>query len=403
MTKKWISFGKMIKGLIKSCCQIFWQIAFGRRPDVIFYSPRLFNRSSRGTNPYFEPLVKLCQENGISYLCLEEPAHTPYPEDHKCTKADALLWLLWLEHKICINGLKWSLHRSDKFAGRFFDFITFHRLRAKTYITISNSLVDALGEMNPNGNVYDYQHGIIYYGHQGYFLNEDELRPEFKIKNRHVLLWGDLYKKNLRTLPDIADSDDKFIVVGYPMYAERNIDRGEMSKSILVSMQFTSDISSERADGMLDMLDEFLATAVAHGYKVLLKHHPRFANEVDLGSLIKKYDGEVELTAMPLDIAARHIKLHVTWGSTTAMEYASYGIPTIFLRDCRFDWATELFYGQYCYPLYDNTSYEEVLKRVDDKANYDSDCATIKQWYESAYAPLNKELLVKILKGDLNK
>ncbi len=59
-----------------------------------------------------------------------------------------------------------------------------------------------------------------------------------------------------------------------------------------------------------------------------------------------------------------------------------------------------MFYGQYQYPLYDNMSYSEVLHRAEDEKNYRDDCATIKKWYNSAYAPLNKGMLLKILKGE---
>lgn len=393
----------MVSRLIKSFFQIFRQIAFRAKPEVVFYSPQHFNRSTMGVNPYFEPMIDLCRKTGIRYICLEEPASTSYPADKKFIPADVFVYLLWLIHKICINGLGWSLHKTDKFAGRILDNITFHRLRAKTYITISNSLIDVLGEINPEGNVYDYQHGIIYYGHPGYFLSADELRPEFKLKNRRVLLWGELYKNNLRRLPGIADSEEKFIVAGYPMYSHHNINRNATTKSILVSMQFTSDISPKVTDGILEMLYEFIAEAVKQGYKVLLKHHPRFAGEVNLDYLMKRYEGKVTVTDRPINEIVQKIKIHVTWSSTTAMEYASYGIPTIFLRDQRFDWATEMFYGQYNYPLYDKMTYAEVLERVVSDAIYHEDCTMIKDWYNSAYAPLNNELILKILKGELFK
>ncbi|MCM1139290.1 MAG: hypothetical protein NC453_12040 [Muribaculum sp.] len=390
----------MIKGVIKSAFQIFRHITFGKNPDVIFYSPQHFNRSSKGLNPYFEPLVELCKKNGISYLCFEEPAITPYPSDSSCIRADVFVWLLWLIHKICINGFKWSLHKADRAAGKIIDFITFHRLRAKTYITISNSLIDVLGEINPIGNVYDYQHGIIYHGHPGYFINNEDLRPEFKIKNRRVLLWGNLYKKNLINLPGIDNPEDKFIVVGYPMYNEVKIQRKDVPKTILVSMQFTSDIAPETSNGMLSMLDEFASVAVELGNTILLKHHPRFAGEIDLTPLINKYNGHIAITTQSLKELVPKIKIHVTWGSTTAMEYASYGIPTIFLRDKRFDWATEMFYGQYNYPLYDNISYDVVLKQIENEETYSSDCNVVKQWYDSAYSTLDKSLLLKILNGE---
>lgn len=296
-----------------------------------------------------------------------------------------------------------SLHEADKKAGKILDIVTIHKLRAKTYITISNSMIDVLGEINPNGNVYDLQHGIIYYGHPGYFLNNEQLRPEFLMGNRRVLLWGELYKKNLEKLPSGIDPDDKFIVVGYPLYKHIEIAEPTGLKQVMVSMQFTSDLGSEVNAAMLQMLEEFVDEACAQGYEVLLKHHPRFNNEVDLQPLINRFNGKVRITSEPLDKLALEVKLHVTWGSTTALEYAAYGVPTYFLHDQRFDWASDIFYAQYSYPLYQHISSSEMFNRLNDASKYEEDRMEVKQWYESAYSPLDEAMLLKILKGDYNE
>lgn len=371
------------------------------RPDVIFYYPQHFNRSVAGTNHYFQPLIDLCTQSGFNCLVLEEPAYgCGFPRDSRNMCADAFYWFVWLMHKLMINVLHMSLHRSDMYIGRLIDILTFHKFRAKCYITISNSMIDVLGEINPNGNVYDYQHGIIYYGHPGYFMNNQKLRPEFYVKNRRVLLWGQLYKKNLMQLPVVDNFDEKFIVVGYSMYHKIALIEKQKNKIILISMQFTSDISPEITKGKLEMLEEYVDEATKRNYTVVLKHHPRYAGEVDLEPLLNRCNGKVRITKSAISELVNEIKLHVTWGSTTAMEYAAYGIPTFFLRDNRLDWATALFYGKYNYPLYDNISSSEVLRRIDDSKTYQDDCITVKQWYESAYEPLNTDLLMKILNGN---
>ncbi len=378
------------------------RIIFSRsRVDVIFYYPQLFNRSADGTNPYFKPLIDICKKNDIKYIALEEPAPgCGRPRDSHSIYADAIYWFVWLMHKILIRWLHLSLHEADQKAGNILDTITFHRLRAKTYITISNSMIDVLGEINPRGNVYDLQHGIIYFGHLGYFIDKERLRPEFLVTNRRVLLWGNLYKKNLRKLPQGINADDKFIVGGYPLYQQITASAPCNNKRILVSLQFTCDLQPDVLNGMKEMLDEFVAEACNYGYEILLKHHPRFANEVDLSPLIAQYADQVKLTTDSLTELAQKVKLHVTWGSTTTMEFAAYGIPTFLLRDYRFDWATEMFYAQYSYPLYDGMTLSDVLKRIDSHSEYTKDSNIIKEWYESAYSPLNENLLLKILKGE---
>lgn len=391
-------------GLLRSLGQFSGHILSGRSVDVVFYYPDHFNRSADGDNPFFKPLKELCRRNGIEYLCLEESAiDGRYPTDRSSIKADVLFWFVWLMHKVMTKGLGKSFHVSDKASGRLFDILTFGRFRAKTYITIANSMIDVLGEINPYGNVYDLQHGIIYRGHPGYFAESGGLREPFLLHNRRVLLWGSLYKRNLKNLPDGIDPDDKFIVVGYPMYREIEVADSDKKKRIMVSLQFTGDIDADTSAGMMEMLEEFIEEAVSQGYEVLMKHHPRFAGEVDMAPLLEKYAGRVSLITRPLDELAGDVRLHVTWGSTTTMEYAAYGVPTLFLRDNRFDWATDMFYGQYAYPLYDGMTAADVLTRASDPDAYGRDCKTVKEWYESAYSPLNEGLLLKILKGDIDE
>ncbi len=395
---------KIFSGLSKSLGQFSRHILFGRSPDVVFYYPDHFNRSAGGDNPFFKPLKELCRLNGIEYLCLEESAiDGRYPTDRSSIKADVLFWFVWLMHKVMTKGLGKSFHVSDKASGRLFDILTFGRFRAKTYITIANSMIDVLGEINPRGNVYDLQHGIIYRGHPGYFAEGGRLREPFLLRNRRVLLWGSLYKKTIVDHPHDFDVDDKFIVVGYPMYREIEVADSDKEKRIMVSLQFTGDIDADTSAGMMGMLEEFIEESVSQGYEVLMKHHPRFAGEVDMAPLLEKYAGRVSLTTRPLDELASEVKLHVTWGSTTTMEYAAYGVPTIFLRDRRFDWATDMFYGQYAYPLYDGMTAADVLTRAENPDAYGADCKTVKEWYESAYSKLDEALLLKILKGDINE
>lgn len=391
----------MLKELFKSFFQLSKQILFKQRPDVIFYYPQHFNRSSDGSNPYFTPLINICIQNRLNYLVLEEPCiKGHYPSNPNSIRADAIYWATWFVHLIMIKLLGFTLHKTDKRIGKLIDLISCHQLRARTYITISNSMIDVLGEINPKGVVYDLQHGIIYYGHPGYFLNLKELRPEFLLRNRRVLLWGNLYKNNLMNLPNGVDPDEKFLVIGYPMYKHISYCSADKERIISISLQFTSDISPKQSVHLLEMLDEFIDIAVKHDYKIILKHHPRFRDEVDLEGIINKYNDYVTISQQSLAELSKLTKLHVTWSSTTTMEFAAYGVPTLFLYDHRFDWASSLFYGQFSYPLYKGLSAEQVLCRLDDISLYKKDIQIIKEWYESAYTEINEKLILDILRGN---
>ena len=36
--------------------------------NIIFYYPQHFNRGKHGTNPFFEPLISICQQKDLNYL-----------------------------------------------------------------------------------------------------------------------------------------------------------------------------------------------------------------------------------------------------------------------------------------------------------------------------------------------
>lgn len=396
---------KVIYSAFISFLELFKYILFEKKADVVLNSPCHFNRAQNGGNPYFEPLTRICKKNGLTVKLFEESGFNSNERSNPAAlKFDLIVLIQIIAHKIASRfNNQYSQDKVDACIAWIFRFITFGKFDRTTVVTISNSNIRFWSSLNRKGRVYDLQHGIIYNGHPGYFNETGSLYGVLKRPNVKVLLWGSLYKKTIVNRPHDFDVDDKFIVVGYPMYREIEVADSDKKKRIMVSLQFTSDIDADTSAGMMDMLAEFIEEAVSQGYEVLMKHHPRFADEVDMAPLLEKYAGRVSLTTRPLDELASEVKLHVTWGSTTTMEYAAYGVPTIFLRDRRFDWASDMFYGQYAYPLYDGMTAKEVLTRAEDQDAYAQDCKTVKEWYESAYSPLNEGLLLKILKGDIDE
>lgn len=391
----------MINFILKSFFQLTKHILFSKKMDVVLYYPQHFNRSTKGTNPYFEPIVEICKENGLRYLILEEPdGGTSNPRDPQCVKADVFFYVVTI-----IRKLVGVLHKSetlleiDTRVAHVLDIITFHRFRAKRYITLSCSMIDVLAELSPMGIVYDYQHGIIYNGHPAYLVKKNRLEPSFTKPNRRVMLWGTLYRDIFKG----ALSDDalyeKIRVVGYPIISAINIAHQDR-KCIVISLQITSD-SEIWYRHLPKMLYECLDQLKGGGCKVLLKHHPRFNNEVDLSDITVKYPF-VEFTSKPLAKLVSHALFHITWSSTTSFEYANYGIPTYFLTDPVVHHGQTIFYEQYQYPLYAGLSLIDVMKRISDNKVYDEDCKVVKEWYNSAYAPFDKQQMLQILIGNEN-
>ena len=386
--------------ILKSCFQLTKHIVCGNNPDVLLYYPQHFNRSVKGTNPYFDSIVDLCKENGVKYLIMEEPdGGTSNPHDSRCIKADIFFWTITIMRKLMrVIHKEMSSIEIDAKIAHVWDVITFHKFRAKRYITISNSMIDVLAELSPNGVVYDYQHGIIFNGHPGYFIEKDKLTPSYTKCNKRVMLWGTLYRHAFEGALPKDELHKKIKVVGYPIQTSAIDVMYQERENIIISLQITSD-GEIWYKHSTQMLYECLDLLKGLGYKVLLKHHPRFNAEVDLSDITIKYPF-VEFTSKTLVELIPSALFHITWSSTTSFEYANFGIPTFFLVDNVLFHGATIFYEQYHYPLYENMGLLEVVERIADKHIYKEDCTVVKGWYDSAYASFDKKEMLKIITGN---
>lgn len=390
----------MFFNILYSFFQLTKHILLGKKTDVVLYYPQHFNRSTKGTNPYFDSIVEVCKENGVKYLIMEEPdSETSNPRNPRCMKADAFFWIVTIMRNLMrVTHKGKNVVEIDAKIAHIWDIVTFYKFRAKRYITISNSMINVLAELNPNGVVYDYQHGIIFNGHPGYFVEKNELAPSYAKSNRRVMLWGALYRHAFDRALFKDELCKRIKVVGYPIQTSAIDIVYQERKYIIISLQITSD-GEIWYKHSTKMLYECLEQLKQSGCKVLLKHHPRFNNEVDLKDVNIKYPF-VEFTSKSLVELAPLALFHITWSSTTSFEYANYGVPTYFLIDEVLPHGATIFYCQYHYPLYESMSLLEVVTRITDKQIYKNDCRIVKEWYDSAYAPFDKQQILKILTGN---
>lgn len=388
----------MFLDILSSLYQLTGHIFFGNKPDVLLYYPQHFNRSINGTNPYYDPIIAICKDHKINFLILEEPDNsTSYPRNPQCIKADALFWLITIMRKLFNHVYRGKTFvEIDSKIARILDKISLNKLRAKRYITISNSMINILAELNPDGIVYDYQHGIIFNGHNGYFVKKDCLSDSYTKLNRCIMLWGDLYLNIFsKTLPK-NELHKRIKIVGYPITSNAFVENVEQERMfIVISLQITSNNKIWSKHSLM-MLEECLNQLKPFRYKVLLKHHPRFNNIVDVSYIIKNYPF-VEFTSKSLAEIAPQTLLHITWCSTTCFEYANYGVPTFFLIDEIIPYGLTIFYEQYNYPLYMNTRLTDVMNRISDHKIYQNDCTIVKNWYNRAYSQFDKQQMLKIL------
>lgn len=385
--------------IVKSFFQIYGYVLFGKRPDVIFCYPQNFNRSEDGTNPYMDTLMTTCQEANISYRVFElTEVGIPQPQNKDAVKLDFMYW-----HYVVLSKVMTMLfpamkkQRRCKLIYRFIDALTFRKFHVHRCVTIAGMMAEFFIVIHPQGIVYDLQHGIIYQGHPGYF-EDDHVAKVFRPANSRIMVWGSLYRDSFKQYLSANEWNAKIHVVGYPLVSGHPQNENGIKSKILISLQLTSDADREVLKEMLRQIEEAIESLKGSGLEVLLKHHPRFNGAIDLSGLYEKYPFAKETRATLQELAPNTF-LHLTLNSTTCFEYANYKVPTYFIKDEILGTGRKIFKEMYKYPLYWDMSLEEVMKRIAVIDNYKQDCAMVKAWYDNAYAPYNKEEVVRLLKS----
>ena len=366
---------------------------------MLFYYPQHFNRTTNRTNPFFDCLLGTCDRHGFSYLLIEEPDwNTDKPRNPKAIKGDAFFVIVTVIRKVVSCFSHKDYWYNEQRVAVIINCLTLSRLKYRTYITISGSMLHLFGCMNKKGDVYDMQHGILYKRHPTFFDENLLLRPSYFQENLHWLLWGKGYEACF-----IRGEEDLFAgrthVIGYPVPCTglRLGFKDRMEASVIVfSLQLTSDWSFDLLQQTVQMIDDTLQELDGLKIRVLLKHHPRFNNVVSIDYLLEKYDF-VELTFLSLTDLVPHTLLQMTINSTTAFEYAEYGIPSFFIDHGGVLANGALFYAEYQYPLYRHMTLRQVVERLQNAELFQEDSRTVKEWYRSFYDDYNEQAFLRII------
>lgn len=388
--------------LIKSFIQIFRYIFFSSKKKILFYYPQHFNRTKEGQNVFFEPLLKVCREENISYLLVEEPdSSTNKPRCPDAIYFDFLFLTIIFFRKLLrlFFRHKTFVERENKLA-QIINIITFRKFVVPYYITISNSMINLFASLNDKAKVFDLQHGIIYSTHWGYFTEKGVLKKNLQPDQINFFVYGDGYKDVFYNNPqNIQMLKKRIFVLGLPVDPLKKID-GDFKKQdiILFSLQFTADGIPEIRKEMECLFGEMLTSLEHAGFKILLKHHPRHNNIVDLQSVYNRFSFVSE-TNEDIAVLSTKVRLHITFSSTTAFDYAAYGIPTFFMFSEKIPEGRTIFYNEFNYPLYKDKSIKDVLSRLKDRPAFADDIQEVLNWYKYFYSDFNKQSFLKVLES----
>ena len=293
-----------------------------KRPQVLFYYPQHFNRSANGTNSFFDKLLETCEKNGVSYRLYEEPDRgTDKPRNPKARKADFFFRIVWFVRNVVKIFSRKDFYHREKYVARIVNVLTFGYFKSPVYVTISESMLYLFAYMNDDGRVYDIQHGVQYKAFRHFYDEQIYLKYHYDKSNIYFLNYGKGYRDAL-----ISGAEERMggrvHVIGSPLDI-KNIDvryEGRTNR-VIVALQMTDSSNLDELKYLKGQLDELLDQFVGLDYIVLLRHHPRFNNCIDISDLLQKYPFAV-ISTERLENIAEHVLLHITISSTTAFDIA---------------------------------------------------------------------------------
>ncbi len=366
---------------------------FKKSYDVIFYYPQHFNRSVKGTNPFFDPLIEICEQNRLTYLLLEEPDRKTIFPRNKNAISFQYLYAIYFVRKLFPIFIFATHTRRDMFIAKLLKPFFFRNFKCNNFITISNSMLSFFKGLNPNAKLFDYQHGIVYSYHEGYIENK-KAHSIIQECNSNVLVYGDGFKQSLVN-GDKNYYKNHVYSIGF-LSSKPEKRHFKFNKHIFISLQFCGTDIVYWFDDVINFLVNLFEINnnyfINNEYRFFLKHHPRFENNIDI-SMLTKYSFVEEINSDILEIS-NSCSVHLTYNSTTAFEVSKFGIPTFFIPDSK---SENLFYKEYNYPLKPE-SFLDFIESLSKYNSYNKNAELIMKWYELYYNQLNDSYFIELLK-----
>ncbi len=377
---------------------------FFKKPyDVVFYYPQHFNRSENGTNPFFDPLIKICEKHYLKYLVIEEPdRNTSITRNKNAVRFEFWFYIIILLRKILPLFFFVTAEQREEFIGKTVSVLSINFFKANCYITIANSMINVLPGLNANSKVYDLQHGIIYSWHWGYFNQKGELNNNLQNDRIRFLVNGNGFKevfyKNNTFLK--LNKDTKVVVIGNSDTTSKNNNTSVVKNNVLYTLQLTADLNENELLEEKNKLKSFLTKKqnlfVSNGLQLLLKSHPRFNNAIDLSDILESYPF-VALTNNTIEKLIGETLLHITQSSTSIFEFALAGIPTYIIPNVL---GNKIFLGEYNYPNESLELEDIILLYMTKNQSYFEFCLKVKKWALEYYEPFNENVVIDLIQHD---
>ena len=397
----------------------FFKLIFSRKEyDVVFVSSVVFNRGSDSENILFRPMIDCCKKNNLNYVIFEDTdlkgIYSNFNRSKEAIPFDFVsliqiilrkLFNLFSKEPTEIN----EIYAREKKISRILRIIFFNRFFSKVYITLIWNNATLWRSINNDACIIDYQHGVIFNGHEGYL--SDGSPPKVKSLNKIVtMVYGDTFKKILMANDKSNFYNEKNLIkVGLNKTSEPPKEFSSLNKKILFTLQITPDSISKGVnenyvkivENLISVNADFLKT---NDFKLIFRQHPRFSSD-HCPSVNLEYDFISYDNYTPMHDLIDEVSMHITFNSTSVFEASMIGLPTIFINmhDQEFPretnsnkvFSNDVFLNDYKYPYKDlfvktYKDLENILIKLNDKTIYDDCCKRIHEWSTDLYSDFDK-------------
>jgi hypothetical protein len=368
---------------------------------VVFLQVKNFLFSGQNTNPFFDPIISVCEKNGIDWEIWyrDRKIKTGYPKDHvrKYGWRDSFLTLLFI---IFSRVFRLNNEKSFLYAGKIL--FALHILPLDIDLFITNVLcgLENLSYVYPNIRIAEVQHGVVYPGHITYFepntniLQKIANHPKFEF-----WLFGPGYLKAFtHNEYNRLILNNKLSVIGALSSGHYCRHDGDIKKRIVVASQMVDIVFSQDVLIKIRKIYEAFFDEIfnqAKDIEIIFRHHPSFHNCIDLTEWKEKYPTITYDENASWEETYSSAYFLVTISSTSAFDAASYGVPTLVLNG---DLAglKNLLCDSFDYPLSSLTVKQVASMSTDE---YRKCQERVKAWYAQYYEPFNDKNCLRLLRS----
>lgn len=415
-----------LKSLIVSACYFIKLIFIPKRYDVVFVSSVFFNRGEAGQNLLLNPMIECCKKNNLNFAIFEETdlkgEYKHFIRQKRSIPFDFISLVQIILRKIynLIHKSPSSINKEyerDVKISNILRILFFKKFYSKVYITLIWNNATLWRSINPNSYIVDYQHGIIFNGHSGYV--KDGMPPKVKSANKiTTLVYGDIFKKLLIENDDsLFYSEKNVFKVGLNKSAKNFAQTLKHKKKILFTLQITADDSGnglrkefneQYVKIVKKLIEDNAQFLILHNYEIIFRHHPRYSAtqcpELQIENDFITFDSKSSIKDL-----FSVVDIHMTFNSTSSIDAAISGIPTIFIDMHDPLSPSEIFINQYKYPLEnlvikDYSDLKKLLIGFKNKDAYYSYCKSVQSWSSGLYEDFDtskfKNFLLKAIDFD---